>query len=201
MKTIFILILCLCLAAGLTACRTTLNTDLSGMTDGTGATGGTGMFGDGDSTAPSENGMLGNGTPSPSGETGDSQLSNSFVDYDNLDDAADAAGFDFNAPETMDGASSRTIQAVDNQMIQVRYAMGADEVVLRKGVGTDDVSGDNNSYPSMTEKTVDGKTVLLKGDNDRFSLATWNDGDYSYSLYYSAGTDAQTILDLVKTLG
>lgn len=136
----------------------------------------------------------------------DMQIANPFVDCDSLDAAAEIAGFELTLPEALDGYPNRTVQAIENNLIQVFCADGdmaqsdTEYILLRKGVGSEDISGDYNEYTSVTEQDVDGKTVTLKGDGSIIYLATWTDGDYSYSVSFSDGADLDTVLALVNAL-
>jgi len=54
-------------------------------------------------------------------------------------------------------------------------------------VGDEDNSGDYNPYAETVELIVNGQTVTLKGDGGVYTLALWTDGEFSYSLRFSAG--------------
>ena len=134
------------------------------------------------------------------------QIANPFVDCDSFEAAATVAGFAITAPETVEAYPNRMIQAVADNMIQVFYTTGdlADErtehILVRKAVGSEDVSGDYNDYASVTEQDINGTTVTLKGDGKLIYLAVWTDGDFSYSVAVSNGTDLDTMLKLANTL-
>ena len=137
---------------------------------------------------------------------GGMQIANPFVDCESLDAAAEIAGFDFTVPETVEGYPDRMIQAIANDLIQVFCTTGdmaqsdTEYILLRKGVGTEDISGDYNEYASVTEEDVNGRTVTLKGDGEQVYLATWTDGGYSYSVSVSDGAELDTVLALVNAL-
>lgn len=134
------------------------------------------------------------------------QIANPFVGCDDFTAAAEIAGFEISVPEAVDGYPNRTIQAIANDLIQVFYATGdmavsdTEFVLLRKGVGNKDISGDYNEYATVTKQDADGRTVTLKGDGDLIYLATWTDGAYSYSVSVSDGMAANAILALVNGL-
>ena len=70
------------------------------------------------------------------------------------------------------------LEAIENEMIQAFYGEDGSDMLIRKALGTEDISGDYNEYAQI--ETVDG--VTLKGENDLFSLALWTDGTYTYSI-------------------
>ena len=72
-------------------------------------------------------------------------------------------------------------------MAEITYTGADDEAVFRKAEGTDDVSGDYNVYAEETSVVMGAYTVRLKGESGRYTLGTWTDGTYSYSLQLSNG--------------
>jgi hypothetical protein len=76
--------------------------------------------------------------------SGSEQLPNPIVSYDTLAEAAKVTGFDLAVPDAVDGYDTRTVQVVGGEMMQVTYAKGEDQLLIRKAAGTDDISGDYN---------------------------------------------------------
>ena len=115
------------------------------------------------------------------------EIPNPFIDCDSLEDAIKIAGFEIRVPDSIDGYSNRFIQAIDQYMIQVFYYTSSeisddtgnttfsenteitenaaytedsrDQILLRKAIGTDDISGDYNCMggsplPSANHRAV-----------------------------------------------
>lgn len=120
------------------------------------------------------------------------QIPNPFTDYETIADAAVAAGFSLDAPESIGTYGFRTYQVLgageDDAMIQVTYAATADApedyYVLRKAAGTDDISGDNSDYEETSTLALGASNteVTVKGAAGTINLATWAKDGYSYSL-------------------
>ena len=110
------------------------------------------------------------------------QIPNPFVDCDTLADAAALAGFDIIVPDSVDGYEERTVTAVENDMIQVMYLHGDDEICVRKAAGDEDCSGDYNAYSEEKTVTVGDREVTLRGNNGKVMVAVWTEGGYSYSI-------------------
>ena len=113
------------------------------------------------------------------------QIPNPWTDCEDMKEAEEHAGFALDAPETIDKYASRTIQVLDKEIIQVIYQENADaeeSIVIRKGTGTEDISGDYTEYAESNQVTVGDVQVTEKGENGKVSLATWTSGDYSYSV-------------------
>lgn len=115
--------------------------------------------------------------------TGDNtQIPNPWQEYKTVSEAAKAAGISFSAPEKLEDYKVSHVQTMDG-IVELRYSNGSNEICVRKGKGTDDISGDYNVYNNVSEKKIGGNTVTLKGNGDGVSSAAWTNGTYSYSIY------------------
>lgn len=112
------------------------------------------------------------------------QIANPWKDCETIDDAADIAGFSIDSPQSIDGYPNTVIQAVDNEMIQIIYTSDTEEqsINIRKGLGSDDISGDYNVYSESGSVTVGECDVTLKGNDGKIMLATWTSGTYTYAI-------------------
>lgn len=116
------------------------------------------------------------------------QPSNPFQPCDSLDDAEEMAGFDLTLPKTAD-----MLEAIENEMIQAFYGEDGTDMLIRKALGSEDISGDYNEY-AQTE-TVNG--VTLKGADGQFSLALWTNGEYTYSISVGSALSQTDMMALV----
>lgn len=84
------------------------------------------------------------------------------------------------------------------ELAEIQYLGQSDTLCYRKSLGTEDNSGDYNTYPQ--EKTVDvsGLSVTLKGDGKGCSLALWTDGTYAYSISVSGQLSEETFRTLLE---
>lgn len=107
------------------------------------------------------------------------QIPDPWQECTSLEEADKLAGFSFTAPESVDGYTERYIAAIENEIAQVIFSNGDDsELYFRKGLSGDDISGDYNTYDVAEEQTIDGHTVLCKGNDGLIYTATWTDGTY-----------------------
>ena len=67
-------------------------------------------------------------------------------------------------------------------MAEITYSGAEQSLVLRKAAGQTDPSGDYTAYAVQTMLEVDGSTVTLRGTEDGYCLAVWQDGTYSWSI-------------------
>ena len=73
------------------------------------------------------------------------------------------------------------------EMAEIQYRNDEAEAVFRKSAGTEDISGDFNSYDTVQKLTVGDITATLKGNSGTYILAIWSQGGFSYSLSISSG--------------
>lgn len=127
-----------------------------------------------------------------------SGMPNPWTTCDSLEDAEKLAGFEFTLPTSED--IQATYSAVEGQLIEVVYdADGDDPLVVRKGVGSDDLSGDYTTYDVEGTLTVGEITVNYKGESeDVIHNAIWTSGDYSYSIYSPIGVTTEALSAFVE---
>lgn len=86
-----------------------------------------------------------------------------------------------------------------NEFAQVEYNGSENALLYRKIEGNTDISGDYSEYAQINNKTVDGAAITLKGNDDKYSLAIWQYGGYSYSVYLNQGVDFDSMLKIVES--
>ncbi len=123
------------------------------------------------------------------GKSGAVQPASPFQPCDTLDAAEQLAGFTLALPKAADG-----LEAIENELIQAFYGRNGSDMLIRKALGSGDISGDYNEYAQVD--TVDG--VTLKGGDGRFSLALWTDGDYTYSIRVGTALSQADMMALVN---
>ena len=132
------------------------------------------------------------------------QIPNPFVEVKNLDEASKIAGFSLEVPETYEDYKKQVIQAIEDDMIEVIYYDENSEhegLRIRKSKGTDDISGDYNEYKDVETVKVGDFEIIEKGSEGNISVATWNDGTYSYAIDVAeASLTKDTIANLVSNI-
>ena len=132
------------------------------------------------------------------------QIPNPFVEVKNLDEASKIAGFSLEVPETYEDYKKQVIQAIEDDMIEVIYYDENSEhegLRIRKAKGTDDISGDYNEYKDVETVKVGDFEIIEKGSEGNISVATWNDGTYSYAIDVAeASLTKDTIANLISNI-
>ena len=91
-------------------------------------------------------------------------------------------------------------QALPGGLAELRWSDGTDTLCYRMAPGEGDISGDYNTYDVTEEQTIDGHTVLCKGNDGLIYTATWTDGTYSYAVMCNAGMSAEQLSVWVEAL-
>lgn len=132
------------------------------------------------------------------------EIPNPFVDCDSLSEAVNIVGFDVVVPDSIDGYPEKYIRAIatdERKMAEVVYENDDEnEIRIRKALGSEDISGDYNLYDQNNTVMVGELEVVMKGNGDTISLATWTNSDYTYSVYASAGISSEAISDLIAAI-
>lgn len=85
-----------------------------------------------------------------------------------------------------------------NEFAQIIYEGTGDRLIYRKTEGTEDISGDYNEYGQVLERIVNGVEITIKGNNDKYYLATWHTNNYSYSISIDNGISLESLSDIVQ---
>ena len=139
-------------------------------------------------------------------EEGNVQIGNPWVDCETLSEAAKTAGFDMAIPGKIEGYPNRVYQAIENTMIQVLYFDGDPEdenssrVMVRKGTGSEDISGDYNIYPETETVNLHGVDVRMRGENGLVYSASWTWEGYSFAINADKGLSREALSDAVEEM-
>ncbi len=110
-------------------------------------------------------------------------MPNPFTDNDTLEEAEKNAGFSIQVPEKIGGVSATAFRNLGQEMLEVIYYNGEQEVArIRKSQENTDNSGNYVGYPEIKNEKIGGLDVSLKGKDGKVVLAIWSDGAYSYSI-------------------
>ena len=150
------------------------------------------------------------------------EIPSPFVDCTTLEEAAAFSGFSLIAPDKIEGYSQKTITAIENEMIQVLYHNDdeyselseeelneidwekvdfmSDDVLIRKAISDDDVSGDYNEYENTKTVSVNDLQVTMRGNGERVNVATWKNGEYAYAISTRADISSDKMIELVSAV-
>ena len=121
-----------------------------------------------------------------------------FHQVDTLAALSDAVGFPVTEVSKLPfDPVSTTYTAYDEGLAEITYTgSGGQTATYRQSLGTADNSGDYTLYKDT--QVVPENNATLKGQDQRYTLALWTDGTYTYSLRLSSALSAdawQALLD------
>lgn len=129
------------------------------------------------------------------------QLVNPFKSCETLDDAISVAGFEMTAPDSVkEGFDERIFRAMKDSMIEIIYKNEADTITVRKGAGTDDVSGDFNKYEAISEVSVGEINAVLKLNGDAVMVVTWTAAENAFSISSASGISKEEAIAIIKAV-
>ena len=123
---------------------------------------------------------------------GDTAVVSPVTDCASAAELSAALGFDIGDATSLPFTPvSSVYTALDGKVGQISYTGAAGETALyRKSRGTEDNSGDYNSYPDRAAAAVGGAQAELRGTDGVYVLAVWTDGTYACSLSLTPGLSA-----------
>lgn len=124
------------------------------------------------------------------------QPSGGAVNYPDLAQAEEAAGFSVRPPQSL--GKPTEISVLSGTVVQIRWGDGTS---YRVAQGKQEVSGDLASYGWEQSQSTGTQMVTLKGGGEQTYLAVWNDGLYSHALSFPQGAAAERALALAAETG
>lgn len=129
----------------------------------------------------------------------DAQIPNPLTEHETLADLAKAVGFDVTLPTLDKDYKETAFLDISGTIADVRFADDEDTVSFRKAKGTDDISGDYNTYKENKTITVKGVSVSVKG-NDGINTATWQKDGFTYSFSSDKAMTQDALIQAIENL-
>lgn len=130
------------------------------------------------------------------------EIANPFVDCETMAQAAQVAGFSLRLPDSVPNwVSDVFIRASQSGLIEVVCQGTEDSLVVRKAVGSGDISGDYSSYSEESTVEIAGIPVQIKGENGTVMVALWQDAGYTYAVRCTAGMEPDQLAALLSDIG
>ncbi|MCF0136143.1 MAG: hypothetical protein HUJ69_06950 [Lachnospiraceae bacterium] len=97
--------------------------------------------------------------------------------------------------------SSAAYQTVTGNIAQITYYSGEAEAALfRKAQGSEDISGNYETYADQLNLTVGNIHVTLQGSEGSYVLATWTDASFAYSLHLAEGCSSDLWEEMISAI-
>ena len=124
-----------------------------------------------------------------------------IVEYQSLDELSSALGFEVTVPTRLPfEAAQITYFACWKEFAEITYSNDNNTIVFRMAKGKDDVSGDFNQYEDVKEYQTDAGSMTLKGKNNAYTLATWIDDDFSFSISTIQPLSEEEMINMISSV-
>jgi hypothetical protein len=130
------------------------------------------------------------------------QIPNPLVNYNTVNEARKAAGFDFAVPAIVpDGYKMGDIIVISNDVAEIFYKNGDNQILYRTAKENADISGDYTVYDKVKAFTVGNSDITIKGNaGDNVNLATWTRDGVSFSLSFDQGVDQKVLSTMIRSI-
>lgn len=126
---------------------------------------------------------------------------NDIVEVSSVEELSKTVGFEVSEPGNLPFEPESVVYtAYWAEMAEIIYTNDEQTAAFRKGIGSDDVSGDYNSYELTSEISVNDINAMLKGNGETYTLAIWTDGEFAYSLSLSEGVGDAEWIEMLQTI-
>ena len=129
----------------------------------------------------------------------DVQIPNPLTEHETLADLAKTVGFEVTLPAVDKAYQETAFIDISGETADVRFADGEDTITFRKAKGSDDISGDYNTYKESKTITVKGVSVSVKG-NDGINTATWQKDGFTYSFSSDKAMTQDALVKAIENL-
>lgn len=125
-------------------------------------------------------------------------------DVSSLQELSNNVGFDVEDVPVLFNSAIDVHYTAIGDIAEIMYSTADNTISYRKAPGSDDISGDYNTYATIVEKEIDNINVTIKGNKDennvdKFFNATWTKDGYSYSLSFENGVDLTEIEEIINS--
>jgi len=136
---------------------------------------------------------------------GTAETANPWIDVRDLKEALKETGVELKAPEEIGDFHLSHVQVIqDGGIVQVFYGSLAGQTETAghggKAKSMEDISGDYTVYPEDRRVSDSEGEVRLRGQDGRVYLATWQRGDYAYSLSLAQGMEEAKVMEVIAEI-
>ena len=128
------------------------------------------------------------------------QIPNHIKEYNTVDEAKKAVAFKVMVPKIMpEGYTLSWVSTINDELFQISYKNGDNEILYRTAEGTEDISGDYKVYKNEKNLKIEGVDVTIKG-NEGAAKATWTKDGLTYSIYADKEISEQDVTNIIANI-
>lgn len=137
--------------------------------------------------------------PEKGNEGENTQLSNPLTEHGMLEDLVKTVGFDVTFPSFENSYKATDYIDISKETADIRFSDGKNEIIFRKAKGTEDVSGDCNTYSSNKTIKIKNTDVKVRGNNG-VNTATWQKDGFTYSLSFETAVSEADLTKCIENI-
>ncbi len=99
-----------------------------------------------------------------------------------------------------DGYQQSDMALIGDNLVQVTYENESDTICYRMAKGSEDISGDFNTYDKVETVKINDIDVTLKGDDLVYYNAAWMKSGSAFSLSSDEGLAKETMIKIVENV-
>ncbi|MFD1888215.1 hypothetical protein [Paenibacillus wenxiniae] len=120
--------------------------------------------------------------------------------YDSLAALTKAAGYHVKQVNALPFKSEQTQYSLSDKLAELVYTGSNNVLTFRMQPGSGDISGDYGDYSDTRIMTENGASITIKGNDKRFTLATWEQNGYTYSMSVQQPISSEQLLAAVHSV-
>ena len=137
--------------------------------------------------------------PEKGNEGENKQLPNPLTEHGTLEDLVKTVGFDVTFPSFENSYKATYYIDISKETADIRFSDGKNEITFRKAKGTEDVSGDCNTYSSNKTIKIKNTDVKVRGNNG-VNTATWQKDGFTYSLSFETAVSEADLTKCIENI-
>lgn len=137
--------------------------------------------------------------PEKGNEGENTQLSNPLTEHGMLEDLVKTVGFDVTFPSFENSYKATDYIDISKETADIHFSDGKNEIIFRKAKGTEDVSGDCNTYSSNKTIKIKNTDVKVRGNNG-VNTATWQKDGFTYSLSFETAVSEADLTKCIENI-
>lgn len=129
------------------------------------------------------------------------QIPNPIIEIEDIKSLKESVPFSLKVLTVVpEGYEVSDTSLIAGTLAQIIYSNGSNDITYRMAEGTEDISGDYNTYENTKEITVNGQDVLLKGNKDGYQVASWTDGTNAYSIKSNSPLEEEQMIQSIEEI-
>ena len=137
--------------------------------------------------------------PEKENERENAQIPNTFTEHETLEELEKTVAFDVTLPSFENSYKATDFIDINRETADIRFSDGKNEITFRKAKGTEDISGDYNTYSLNKTIKVKNTDVKVRGNNG-VNTATWQKDGFTYSLSFETAISEADLAKCIENI-